>query len=250
MVSWVRWVPPDELDDGLAWQPPQGPTAELRCSRNAELACGKGVCNRKSTPLRDDSGCPFPTRRSLKSAYDRGDSLFQVRFLLAICSAALLAPPIAVWVWLQERQILRSGRPLLGEETGLAEAVGMKDPTALRVLVLETVPMPGPQWTHRFAHWLGFPALTAAGMSLGKGIYLQRKFEDRPILLAHECVHSAQYERHGILGFLWRYLYQCVRVGYVNAPFEREAVDLSEAACRIQASDLTTPPHQPPKFAP
>jgi hypothetical protein len=93
--------------------------------------------------------------------------------------------------------------------------------------------MPGPRWVHRFAQQLGFPALTAAGMSLGKGIYLQRKFEDRPILLAHECVHSAQYERHGILGFLWRYLYQCVHVGYVNAAFEREAVDLSEAACRI-----------------
>lgn len=154
-----------------------------------------------------------------------------MRFLLAICFAAILAPLVAFWVWLQQRRILRSGRPLSNREAGLAAAVGMTDPTVLRVLVLETVPMPGPRWAHRFAQRLGFPALTAAGMSLGKGIYLDQKFEDRPVLLAHECVHSAQYERHGIFGFLCRYLYQCVRVGYANAAFEREAVGRSEAAC-------------------
>jgi hypothetical protein len=77
-----------------------------------------------------------------------------VRFLLAICSAAFLAPPIALWIWLQERRILGSGRPLSASESALACAVGVEDPTALRVLVLETVPMPGPRWVHRFAQQL------------------------------------------------------------------------------------------------
>ena len=56
MVSWVCWVSPDEQDDSLVWQPSQGPTAELRGSRNAELACGKDVCNRKSRSLSDIFG--------------------------------------------------------------------------------------------------------------------------------------------------------------------------------------------------
>lgn len=42
-------------------------------------------------------------------------------------------------------------------------------------------------------------------------------------LMRHELVHVAQFARYGTLGFLVRYLSQCVRYGYRHAPLEREA---------------------------
>ena len=149
------------------------------------------------------------------------------------CSfATLLTPPIALWVWQQQRRVLRDGRPLAQAEAARARAVGVKDAESIRLLALETIPMPGPSWAHRVAQGLSFPALSAAGMSVGRGIYIQRQFEHQEVILIHECVHAAQYERYGIVGFIWRYLVQCLRYGYISAPFEREAVDLSKAACR------------------
>ena len=171
----------------------------------------------------------FVPRTQARTTSPPGNCLILVRFLLALFPVTLLAPPITLWIWLDQQRILRNGRTLSERETVSAKAIGVKNAAAIRVLVLESVPMPEPRWTHRFAQHLGFPTLTAAGMSLEKGIYLQRKFQDRPVLLAHECVHAAQYERHGIFGFLRRYLFQCVRDGYVNAAFEREAV---EHVCR------------------
>lgn len=44
-----------------------------------------------------------------------------------------------------------------------------------------------------------------------------------PWTVRHELMHVAQFARYGTIGFLVRYLYQCARYGYRNAPLEREA---------------------------
>ncbi|MFT4639579.1 MAG: hypothetical protein ACI8T1_002904 [Verrucomicrobiales bacterium] len=144
------------------------------------------------------------------------------------CLCALLAPPTAWWVRLHEQRIRRELTP---EESALAEQVGVHATDQIRILVVETVPMPGPRWIHRLAQRLSLPAMKAVGMSLGHGVYLQRGFEHRIKILVHECVHTAHYERHGISGFLRRYLPHCLEDGHINAELEREAVRLSEQAC-------------------
>lgn len=50
-----------------------------------------------------------------------------------------------------------------------------------------------------------------------------------PWLMRHERKHVEQFQRYGTLGFLVRYLWQCARYGYRNAPLEREA-RLAESA--------------------
>lgn len=45
----------------------------------------------------------------------------------------------------------------------------------------------------------------------------------RPWLMRHELKHVEQFARYGTLGFLVRYLFQCARYGYRNAPLELEA---------------------------
>ena len=41
--------------------------------------------------------------------------------------------------------------------------------------------------------------------------------------VAHERVHLRQYQQHGLLPFLWKYLVESVRVGYYHNKYEVEA---------------------------
>jgi len=61
------------------------------------------------------------------------------------------------------------------------------------------------------------------GLTLGYAIFMLGGHGDVR-LLSHECRHVYQYEAHGgIAAFLPVYLAQVVGVGYVSAPFERDA---------------------------
>ena len=41
--------------------------------------------------------------------------------------------------------------------------------------------------------------------------------------VAHELVHLRQYQEHGLLPFLWKYLLESARVGYYQNKYEVEA---------------------------
>lgn len=67
-------------------------------------------------------------------------------------------------------------------------------------------------------------------MSLRYGIFIRKEYWRDPYLLAHECVHTAQYERlGGFSNFLKAYLRECLEIGYPEAPMEQEAILKSEA---------------------
>ncbi len=69
-----------------------------------------------------------------------------------------------------------------------------------------------------------FPA-DPRGLTVRYGIFLRSDcWRDRTII-AHELVHTAQYERlGGILPFLSKYLLECATLGYSQAPMEQEAM--------------------------
>lgn len=66
-----------------------------------------------------------------------------------------------------------------------------------------------------------------AAMVIGNTIYLHGVSKDRflsdPAWVRHELTHVDQYRKSGILLFLLKYLYQCSRFGYYNAPLEKAA---------------------------
>ena len=75
---------------------------------------------------------------------------------------------------------------------------------------------------------------TTCGLALRYGIFVRSDCWRNRALIAHELVHVMQYERlGGILPFLRDYLFQCMTVGYANAPLEQEAVDVAR---RVRAS--------------
>jgi hypothetical protein len=57
------------------------------------------------------------------------------------------------------------------------------------------------------------------------GIYLRADESSDRELVAHELVHTGQYERMGgFLPFLRQYIYECLTVGYCASKLEQEAV--------------------------
>ena len=52
--------------------------------------------------------------------------------------------------------------------------------------------------------------------------------------VAHELVHLRQYQEHGLLPFLWKYLLESARMGYYQNRYEIEA---REEARRVVLAD-------------
>ena len=57
--------------------------------------------------------------------------------------------------------------------------------------------------------------------------------------LRHELKHVEQYERYGLLGFLWKYLAETRRKGYFQNRFEQEAREAEKDEHIISRYDLS-----------
>jgi hypothetical protein len=134
--------------------------------------------------------------------------------------------PLAVeWAHEQEQRILREGVPLSEQEIVDARAVGVREPERVRLLQVDAIPTPRHPILKAAAGAIRFLTPAPRGLTLRHGIFVRSDcWRDRS-LVAHELVHTAQYERlGGILPFLRRYLFECATIGYSNAPMEREAI--------------------------
>ncbi len=69
----------------------------------------------------------------------------------------------------------------------------------------------------------------SVAMVLGKTIHLhgssKENFLADKLWLKHELCHVKQFESHGYLPFVIKYLWESLRVGYYNNKFEVEARD-------------------------
>ncbi len=67
----------------------------------------------------------------------------------------------------------------------------------------------------------------SVAMVLGKTIHLhnisKEAFLQNQRLVQHELCHVRQYQEHGYVGFLIKYLWESIRKGYYNNKFEVEA---------------------------
>jgi hypothetical protein len=145
----------------------------------------------------------------------------------------MLALPM-VWLWarLYERRALRHGRPLSDWERHVARLAGVREPRRIRVCVGAEMPRPGQRWMQGIAARWGLSMDDTLGLSLRYGIYLREDHPDWIATLAHECAHTAQYERlGGLWPFLRHYLWQCLSHGYSRAPLEIEANRITRRIC-------------------
>ncbi len=137
----------------------------------------------------------------------------------------IVLPFATRWVERNERKILIDGDPLSEEQFATAVLMGVGSPEKVRVLKVALIPTPGGFSTCWAAKASGLFSCNTAGMSLRYGILIREEFSRDPFLLAHELVHTAQYERlGGIKNFLEAYLRECLLIGYPEAPMEQEAI--------------------------
>lgn len=137
----------------------------------------------------------------------------------------LLLPLAGKWAKEQEALILASGSPLSGQNLVDAKVVGVNSPEKIRLLAVDEIPLPkNPilQFASRSMHLI---TKDTAGLTLRYGIFIRKDYWGHRELIAHECIHTAQYERFGgFTQFLGQYLTECIKIGYPQAPMEQEAI--------------------------
>jgi hypothetical protein len=138
--------------------------------------------------------------------------------------------PLAVqWAAEQEARILREGVSLSSHEVLDAQAVGVRQPEAVRVLPVQTIPRPENPILKAACDAVDFLTPATRGLTLQYGIFIRTDCWRNRGLMAHELVHVAQYEQlGGILPFLRKYLLECVTIGYPEAPLEQEALSVTQ----------------------
>jgi hypothetical protein len=143
-----------------------------------------------------------------------------------------LLPLAAQWVTEQRQRALCEGVPLSERELADAREVGVKNPERVRLLRVETIPVPAHPMLRAAAVSMKFLPAAPRGLALDHAIFVRADFWRDRSLIAHELAHTAQYQRlGGILPFLRTYISQCATVGYSNAPLELEADANAKRAC-------------------
>ena len=148
--------------------------------------------------------------------------------MISLAELEKLLPRAAAWAEEQEQIALRTGVPLTNPEIADARLIGLKNPKFVRLLEVAKIPVPEDAELRVAAQAVKLISSGTRGLALRYGIFIRSDFwRERP-LVAHELVHTSQYERFGgILPFLHQYLNECVTIGYPAAPLEQEAIRIA-----------------------
>jgi hypothetical protein len=125
---------------------------------------------------------------------------------------------------------LAKGVRLNAQQAADAVWLGVAEPERVRLLITPSIPAPAHPVLRAAGEAMHLISPHTAGLTLRHGIYLRSDFAHDRFLVAHELVHTAQYERlGGFTPFLRQYLHECLSVGYPDTPLEQEAILKAEA---------------------
>jgi hypothetical protein len=144
-----------------------------------------------------------------------------------------LMPHAVAWAERQEAHILSGGVTLGPVGVEIARGVGVSDPSAVRVLIVDPIPSPDDPALIEANEQVPLVGPHLAGLTFGHGIFMRKDHAENLLTLAHELRHVHQYEGFGsIPAFLSVYLPQVAEHGYTNAPLELEAQEAAERLFR------------------
>ena len=147
-----------------------------------------------------------------------------------------LLPLAAAWAAEQEDTILQSGVPLNDSQMADALQLGLEHPDRVRLLRVTQIPMPSDPILAAAASATDLISHRTAGLTVRYGIFVRSDYWLNRLLVAHELVHTLQYERlGGFEAFLRPYLIECLTSpGYPYGPMESEADVVSRTLCDCQ----------------
>ncbi|PZR77146.1 MAG: hypothetical protein DLM73_00335 [Chthoniobacterales bacterium] len=118
-----------------------------------------------------------------------------------------LLPLACEWAKQQEEFILARGSPLAPRGASDARQIGVQDPSRVRVLVVDRIPMPENEALAEASRRAQIITDSSRGVAIGYGIILRADSWGNRELLLHQLVHVAQCERSGGLeSFVEEYL--------------------------------------------
>ena len=143
-----------------------------------------------------------------------------------------LLPLACAWAEEQEGHILREGVPLSAGQIVDAKRIGLAYPERVRLRVVDEIPLPENPALRAAAEATALISPLTAGLTLRYGIFIQSDYWCHRRLVVHELAHVAQYERlGGFRPFLQQYLFECLTIGYPEAPLEQEAKNIENRFC-------------------
>ncbi len=147
-----------------------------------------------------------------------------------------LLPLACEWATAQEQRILATGEAL--SKTMLADArlVGVAAPERVRLLHVPEIPIPADPVLRAAVQETQFLSPLTRGLALRYGIFVRSDCRFDRTMVIHELGHTAQYERlGGFEPFLRQYLFECLTIGYPEAPMEQEVIALTARLSGSQA---------------
>ena len=136
-----------------------------------------------------------------------------------------LLPLASSWAEEQESMILRDGIALTEPQMVDAHTLGVGQPEEVRLLKVDAIPLSKDPFLQKAAQDTRLLSPLTTGLTLRYGIFIRSDCWGGRGLIAHELVHTTQYEKlGGITPFLKQYLYECITIGYPEAPMEQEAI--------------------------
>jgi len=145
-----------------------------------------------------------------------------------------LLPLACQWAAAQEQRILAQGEPLSDLELADARRVGVAAPERVRLLWVSEIPIPDHPALRAAAEETQLISPLTGGLTLRYGIFIRSDCRFYQAMVVHEFGHTAQYERFGgFEPFLRQYLFECLTVGYSEAPMEQEVIMLTARICGL-----------------
>jgi len=118
-----------------------------------------------------------------------------------------LSPLACEWAKAQEAFIVQQGVPLTAAQAADARRAGVQDPSRVRVLVVDRIPLPETKELAEAARKAQIITDASRGVAIGYGIIIRADSWKNRELLLHQLVHVAQCERSGGLdSFVTEYL--------------------------------------------
>ena len=147
----------------------------------------------------------------------------------------MLLPLACKWAAAQEQRILATGEALSDAMLSDARLVGVAIPERVRLLYVPGIPIPDDPALCAAVEETQFLSPLTRGLTLRYGIFIRTDCRSDRTMVIHELGHTAQYEHlGGFEPFLRRYLFECLTIGYPEAPMEQEAIALTERICGSQ----------------
>jgi hypothetical protein len=108
-----------------------------------------------------------------------------------------LYPLACDWAQREEATILAHGTPLTTDQLAIAQQLGVREPSRIRVLAVPEIALPEDPVLRAATLKTNIISRACRGIAIGYGVMLRADcWSDRELLI-HQMVHVAQYERAG-----------------------------------------------------